>query len=137
MLVYAVGADHPLRGPCRAIVKAAGTLGATTTVEVIQEFVHVRARRRSRADACEIGAAYVELLSPLLAPGRAELEEGLRLYRSDERLDAFDAVLAAAARQAGASTIFSADSAFAGIERLTHVDPADTQALTRLGILDP
>lgn len=129
-----MGEEHPLRNSCRAILKAAGILGATTTVEVIQEFVHVRARRRSRDDACQLGAAYVELLSPLLICGRAELEEGLRLYRASERLGACDAVLAATARQAGAGSIVSADSAFAGIDGLTYVDPGNAEGLELLGL---
>ena len=45
-LVYAVGGEHPMREPSRRLVEAiaAGRIEATTTVEVIQEFVHVRAR---------------------------------------------------------------------------------------------
>jgi predicted nucleic acid-binding protein len=59
VLVYAVGDDHALRDPARAIVEAAegGAVQATTTVEAIQEFVHVRARRRSRPDAAALGRA--------------------------------------------------------------------------------
>ena len=40
VLVYAVGADHPLREPCRAVVSGveSGRLTASTTIEVIQEF---------------------------------------------------------------------------------------------------
>jgi predicted nucleic acid-binding protein len=47
VLVYAVGADHSLRRPCRDLVEAIAErrIEATTTVEVIQEFVHVRGRR--------------------------------------------------------------------------------------------
>lgn len=69
VLVYAVGGDHPLAGPCRRLVDAIGEgrLEATTTAEVIQGFVHVRARRRTRHDAAELGRSYAELLSPLLA----------------------------------------------------------------------
>ena len=115
-------------------MRSAPALEATTTVEAIQEFVHVRSRRRTRADACDLGNAYVELLSPLLAPGRAELEEGLRLFRAGDRLGAFDAVLAATALLAGARALVSADSAFAGLVGLRYLNPADPQALTWLGI---
>ena len=53
VLVYAKSAENPLRVPCRAIIEHAdgGRVRATTTAEAIQEFVHVRARRRDRADA--------------------------------------------------------------------------------------
>jgi predicted nucleic acid-binding protein len=54
VLVYAKGADHPLRDPCRQLIAAiaARRLEATTTVEAIQELVHVRARHRDRARLC-------------------------------------------------------------------------------------
>jgi uncharacterized protein len=70
VLVYAVGGEHPLREPCRHIVDeiGAGRLAATTTVEVIQEFAHVRARRRGRLDARALALEFVHLLSPLIQP---------------------------------------------------------------------
>ncbi len=47
VLVDAVGADHPLRGPCRELIAviAQGGMTAATTIEVLQEFTHVRAGR--------------------------------------------------------------------------------------------
>ena len=56
VLAYAVGEDHPLREPCRRLLAAHanGSIEATTTVEVLQEFTHVRARRRSRQDAARL-----------------------------------------------------------------------------------
>lgn len=47
VLVYATGSGYPLREPGRRLVDAVanGVLTARTTVEVIQEFMHVRARR--------------------------------------------------------------------------------------------
>ena len=72
VLVYAKGADHPLRDPSRRLIAAVADreLQATTTVEVIQEFVHVRARRRGRADAVALGNDYSDL-SPPCWPSRA------------------------------------------------------------------
>lgn len=124
VLVYAVGDDHALRGPARSIVEAVerGAVQATTTVEAIQELVHVRARRRDRADAASLGRAYLTLLSPLLQPGERDLVAGLRLYEREPALGAFDAVLAAAAIAAGADALVSADRAFTGIRGLRWVD---------------
>lgn len=125
VLVYAKGADHALRAPCRELIAAvaAGQIEATTSVEVVQEFVHVRARRRSRMDAATLGRDYAELLAPLLTISVDDLREGLGLYESGDRLGAFDAVLAAAARTAGASALVSADAAFGAVMGLTHVVP--------------
>jgi len=125
VLVYAKGSEHPLRAPCRELIEAVagGSIEATTSVEAIQEFVHVRARRRGREDAAALGRDYAELLSPLLAIDEEHLQRGLALFERVEDLGAFDAVLAAAAIGAGATALVSADAAFAGIRDLRHVVP--------------
>lgn len=124
VLVYAVGSEHALREPCRDLIAAiaAGTVRATTTVEVLQEFTHVRARRRGREDAARLARDYLDVLSPLLIVGEEDLQEGLRLYARGERLGAFDAVLAATANRADAVAIVSADAAFAEAD-VRHVVP--------------
>lgn len=124
VLVYAVGSDHPLREPCRELIGAiaSGRLRATTTAEVLQEFAHVRARRRDRDDASRRAGDYLDLLAPLLIVGEDDLREGMRLFARGERLGAFDAVLAAAASRANADALVSADAAFAEVD-LTHVVP--------------
>ena len=125
VLVYAKGHEHPLRDPCRELIAAIAErrIQATTTVEVIQELVHVRARRRGRMDAAALGRDYAELLSPLLSPTVDDLNAGLALFERGESLGAFDAVLAACAARSGMRALVSADSAFAGIGELVHVVP--------------
>jgi uncharacterized protein len=125
VLVYAKGQNHPLRDPCRDLIQAIAErrLEATTTVEVIQEFVHVRARRRGRVDAATLGRDYAELLSPLLSPTHRQLHDGLALFERSEELGAFDAVLAASAAGMGVSAVVSADTAFAGVSEIAHVIP--------------
>jgi predicted nucleic acid-binding protein len=118
VLVYAVGGSHALAGPARGLVHAIerGKVRGTTTAEVVQEFAHVRARRRGRADAVALGRAFATLLSPLLSPGADDLDAGLELFEQTP-LGAFDAVLAASAISRG-STLVSADSAFASVPGL-------------------
>jgi predicted nucleic acid-binding protein len=89
----------------------------------VQEFTHVRARRRGRDDAAETAEAYIDLLSPLLTVDHSALHTGLQLFRRHELLGSFDAVLVAAALAAGASAVVSADTAFAGVPGLRHVVP--------------
>jgi len=124
VLVYAVGSEHPLRAPCRELIDAiaAGRVRATTTVEVLQEFAHVRVRRRDREDAARRTRDYLDLLAPLLVVGEDDLQEGMRLYVRSERLGAFDAVLAAAASRSSADALVSADAAFAEAD-VAHVIP--------------
>jgi predicted nucleic acid-binding protein len=131
VLVYAVGDDHALREPARLLVDGVerGAVAATTTSEAIQEFVHVRARRRDRRDAASLGRAYAELLSPLLQPSEDDLSAGLRLFERHGELGTFDAVLAATARRAGAEALVSADRSFAGVRGLAFVDLASPELL--------
>jgi uncharacterized protein len=125
ILVYAIGSEHPAREPSRRLVEAIAnsSVAATTTVEVIQEFVHVSSRRRSRTTAIEHARKYVTGLAPLLAAGQRELEHGLRLYERHERLGAFDAVLAATALAHDVDALVSVDHSFAAVPRLRHIAP--------------
>jgi uncharacterized protein len=125
VLAYAVGTDHPLQAPCRRLVRAIadGAVSATTTIEVIQEFTHVRARHRDRQDAAELARDYIELLSPLLVVEEPDLREGLRLFGDSAAIGTFDAVLAAAAHAAGADALVSADAGFSAVATIRHVTP--------------
>lgn len=124
VLVYAVGEEHPLREPSRGLIAAISEnrVEGSTTVEVIQEFVHVRARRRDRRDAADRGRDLLRLLGPLMAPGDADLALALRLFEEHEGLGMFDAVLAATVMLSGADALVSADRAFASIRGLAHLD---------------
>lgn len=133
LLVYAVGAEHELREPCRRLIDAIadGRIRATTTVEVIQELAHVRARRRGRRDAAAVAGDYAELLSPLIEVSRTDLDRGLRTFAAVDGLGAFDAVLAAAAVGAHATALVSADRAFAAASAPAHLFP-DAAGVDRL-----
>ena len=85
--------------------------------------MHVRARRRDRADAASLGRDYAELLSPLLSPTGKHLRDGLALFERSARLGAFDAVLVASASDQGVGTIVSADTDFADVTGIAHVVP--------------
>lgn len=112
VLVYAVGAPHRLRDPARHVIEAIGTgrVAATTTPEVIQEFIHVRARRRGRSDAAKLARDLTTLLTPLTPVTADDLQAGLGLFERHEHLGCFDAVLAAVARRIAARVV-SADAA--------------------------
>lgn len=137
VLVYAVGGDHPLQAPCRAVIAAIGDgrLTATTTVEVLQEFAQVRARRRGRDDGAELTGRYATLLAPLVQVDADDLARGLDLFRRHDDLGAFDAVLAAATlRRDHLTTLVSADRAFSGVPLLHHLNPASPAFERELGL---
>jgi len=126
ILVYALGDQHPLRSPCRDVIAAIGqgTVPATTTIEVIQEFTHVRARRRGRAEAVSRARDYVGLLTPLLQPSESDLATAMRLFLEHDTLGMFDAVLAAVTLSSSHTTgLMSADKAFASIDDLSYLVP--------------
>ncbi|HET7769830.1 MAG TPA: type II toxin-antitoxin system VapC family toxin [Chloroflexota bacterium] len=132
VLSYAVGEAHPLREPCRRLLEAhgSGRIEATTTVEVIQEFVHVRSRRRTRTDAVALARHYVAAFR-LLVSDEDDLARGLTLFARHPALGAFDAVLAAVALNRKADWLVSADQAFGEASELRWIDPA-TPPLDRL-----
>lgn len=90
---------------------------------MIQEFAHVRARRRNREDAVRLSNAYRTLFSPLLIVEEADLHAGLGLFQRHAELGSSDAVLAAAVLSIEATAFVSADSAFGAVEHLPHVLP--------------
>jgi uncharacterized protein len=129
VLVYAAGADHPLRDPCARLISAVahGAIAATTTIEAIQEFAHVHGRRRPRAIAAGLARRYAEGLAPLLVVDADVLGRGLALFERHPALGAFDAVLAAAAMAGGAEALVSADRAFVSVPNLRFVAPATSE----------
>ncbi len=125
VLAYAVGTEHPLRSPCRALVELVrdGAVRATTSVEVVQELAHVRCRRQPRTEAAVRAREYAVGLSPLVRPEQEDLLEGLDPFGSDEGLGAFDAVLAATALRRGWALV-SADRSFSHVHDLFYLVPS-------------
>lgn len=119
VLVYAVGDDHPLAETARKLMTdvRTGTLRAHTTPEVIQEFAHVRARRRAREDAVELAGAFSALLGPLQVVTAQHLSAGLELWAEHPGIGSFDSVLAAVAISLDADLV-SADTGFATVTGL-------------------
>jgi predicted nucleic acid-binding protein len=109
---------------------AGGALVGDASVELVQEFVHVRARRRhDRAEAARAGRHICAIcrLHPLEAD---DLALGLRLFETDAGLQLRDALHAATALNRGIGLIVSTDHAFDAVPGLERVDPR--HALDRL-----
>jgi hypothetical protein len=68
VLAYALGVEHPLRTPSCWLLTAHqdGRIDATTTVEVLQEFLHLLSRRRTRQDAAERTREFAEAFDLLV-----------------------------------------------------------------------
>lgn len=129
VLAYAVGADHPLREPSARLLLAIGEgrIEATSTAEVLQEFVHVRARRFPRREAVALARDFAQALSPFLVVDEAALDRGLDLFARHAGLGSFDAVLAATALANDAEALVSADMGFVSVPRLKHLAPGTAE----------
>jgi predicted nucleic acid-binding protein len=133
VLVYALGEAHPLREPCRRIVQSVGRdIEAATTIEVIQEFLHVFGRRRPRVDVGKAGRAFVELLAPLIEADARDLELGIDLLERHAGLSAFDALVAAVALNHDAEALVTADRSFVAVPGLRVADPRSPEIDTLL-----
>ncbi len=134
IFIYALGGDHPYRGPCREVVRraTAGELQGEASADLLQEFAHQRLRRtRDREGAARITRNVAKLvwLHPL-EPN--DVQRGIDLFETHPRLDARDAVFAALALNRGIDAILATDRAFDGIDGLERIDPADERALAAL-----
>ena len=125
VLMYGIGREHALCAPAQELLRAAarGLVTITTTPEVIQEFAHVYASGRPRADAADRALDYVRACGPLLVSVEGDVPHAIELFREHDRLDAFDCLLAAVAIREGAE-IVSADRAFAAVAGLAWHDLA-------------
>jgi predicted nucleic acid-binding protein len=129
-----VGDDHPHREPCRAVVERAqaGRLVGAASPDLLQEFLHQRARRTGDRAGASALARDVARLCRFDDLSDADALRALDLFDRHERLSARDAVFAAFALNRGIDTILSVDTDLDGIDGLTRVDPADSDALEAL-----
>ena len=130
VFIYAVGADHPYRAPCRRLVAALGrdALKGEASVEAVQEFLHQRVRRTGDRAAAVRLAHHVAGLCPLHDVTVGDLRTALELFSQHDRLQARDAAHAATAVNRGISAIVSPDEGFDGLAHLQRIDPVAAAA---------
>lgn len=126
VFLYARGAAHPQRYPCRAVLRAAasGAVTLTASVELVQEFAHVLLRRGH--DRATVMDEVDEVRSQCrLRPFDADvLARACTLLRGHHHLGVRDAVHAATAQAAGIGSIISVDRVFDQVTGISRVDPA-------------
>jgi predicted nucleic acid-binding protein len=115
--MYAVGAQHPLKAPCLAILDsvATGKLTAVTDVEVLQEILHRYTALGQRLRAVEVAELFLQIEDFLLAT---------QLHSQYVALQARDSLHLAIMQRQGIFHIISADRHFDGIPGLIRLDPA-------------
>lgn len=125
VLMYAAGAEHPLRSPCARIVAGIreGSVEATTSVEVVQELAHryISIGRPEAARTMTTDA--LDLFAPVLPITHAVMRRIPDLAARYPRLQARDLVHVATCIHEGITEIISPDRGFDDVAELTRIDP--------------
>jgi len=133
VFLYALGADHSYREPCRDLVTrlARGELDGELSVEILQEVVHVR-RRRGDREASERAREIIAWGIPVHGLEPEDFDAALALLDEHADLHTRDAVHAGTARNRGIELIVSTDADFDPLPGLERIDPSDPHLLARL-----
>ena len=127
VFLYAAGEDHPLKEPCGAVVRrvASGEIAATTSTEVVQEVLHVLARRGRREDGIRLCRGILGLFDEVLPVTGEDMSLTCDIAGRYSGITIRDAVHAATLMGRGLGRILSADRHFDAIEEIVRVDPSE------------
>ena len=127
VLMYAVGADHPLRAPCRRVLARveSGEIDAEVSVEVIQELIHRYLAIGRRDAVMDLATAALDLFAPVLPVTHAVMRRVPALVPQYPRLAARDLIHVATCQHEGIAEIISPDRGFDAVAGLRRIDPAD------------
>jgi predicted nucleic acid-binding protein len=130
VLMYAGGADHPLRQPCRRILDriADGELDGVTSVEVVQEVLHRFIAVRRPEIGVEMAQQALDLFAPVLPLTHAVMRRMPDLVRRYPTLATRDLVHVATCHEEGIQEIVSPDRGFDAVAGLHRLDPTTTFA---------
>jgi predicted nucleic acid-binding protein len=126
--IYAIGRDHPLRGPSKRIIALIPDYPDRffTSAEVLQELLHrylsLRIWREARDGFWDFVTSMGGKVESIL-PG--DVEQAARLADDDYSLSARDLIHVAVIRRVGANRIVSADRGFDRVSDIERLDPAD------------
>lgn len=125
VLMYAAGAEHPLRAPCRVVMQriGAGSLDATTSVEVVQEILHRFLGLRQPDLGRELAEATLDTFAPVLPVTHAVMRRVPALSQRYPELQARDLLHVATCIHEGITEIVSADQGFDRVAEIRRIDP--------------
>jgi uncharacterized protein len=126
IVMYAGGADHPNREPCRAVMGrvADGTLDAVTSAEVVQEILH-RFTRGQRQIGSRMARSVLDLFDEVLPVERCTIAAAVARYENHPQLSARDALHVATCVANGINAIVSVDAGFDVVADVRRIDPRD------------
>jgi predicted nucleic acid-binding protein len=134
VLMYAGGANHPLRAPCLSFLSLVveAEIPAVTSVEVVQEILHRFTAIRLPDTGAAMAEETLDLFAPVLPVTHAVMQRMPELTRRYPTLVARDLVHVATCAEEGVRLIVSIDRGFDAVVEVTRVDPADEQAIAAL-----
>ena len=130
VLMYAAGAGHPLREPCRRIMLAigSGALEAVTSVEVVQELLHRFLAIRRIEIGTQLASDAMDTFAPVLPISHALMRRVPTLASRYPKLAARDLVHVATCIHEGINEIVSPDRAFDQVSEIRRLDPVELAA---------
>ena len=127
VLMYASGAEHPLRAPCRRVMLAIGSgeLAAVTSVEVVQELLHRFIAIRRVEIGRQLASDAMDTFAPVLPISHALMRRVPDLAARYPTLAARDLVHVATCVHEGITEIVSPDRAFDQVAEVRRLDPVE------------
>jgi predicted nucleic acid-binding protein len=126
LIMYAIGAPHPLREPCRATLTKikSGSLQVVTNTEVLQEILyrHFSLNRSERAEVAY--DATVGICSEGLPVTHHDMDLALDLLKRYPGISSRDAVHAATMIHNDISEILSTNSHFDAVSEIQRIPPS-------------
>jgi hypothetical protein len=126
VVMYTVGAEHPLRDPCRRALRRAVDLRVPliTDAEVLQEILYRYYAIGRRETARSVYRHAVDLCDEVLPITGRGTARALELLDAHDRLTPRDAIHVATMEAAGLRCLLSTDRDFDGLAAIERIDPA-------------
>lgn len=127
VVMYAIGASHPLREPCRAALRHAvsANVRLITDAEVLQEILHRYFSLRRPDVARTAYHATVTLCHEILPVTEPDTARALALLQQYSSLSARDALHVATMEAKGVRRLLSTDSDFDAVASVERIDPTE------------
>jgi predicted nucleic acid-binding protein len=126
VLMYAAGAVHPLREPCREALKRAvdQEVSLVTDTEVLQEILY-RYFSISRGEVARaVYGSAIRLCDEIIPIDEGHTSRALEILLAHGQLSPRDAIHAATMEDHGLERLLSTDRDFDALEHLERIDPA-------------
>jgi hypothetical protein len=123
--MYAFGADHPLRAPCRTIMDAVGDrrVDATISAEVVQEILHRYGAIRRPEIGIEIARGALSLFAPVLPVTHGVIARMPDLVARYAHLTSRDLIHVATCIEEGIEGIVTTDRGFDAVTEVRRIAP--------------